>query len=63
VLFGLAAILFWTGGRAISELAHTDRSLAELEGIGLALLFAALGFGAKTIGERVDESDHDVDRR
>jgi hypothetical protein len=52
LLFAMAALAFWVGGRAISEFANTERMLAEMEGIGLAMLFAGLGAILKTVEDR-----------
>jgi hypothetical protein len=54
-LFAIAGLAFWVGGRAISEFAHTERILAELEGLVIAVALGGLGFVAKTAGDRVSE--------
>jgi hypothetical protein len=43
LLFVSAALSFAFGGAVISALTNTRRGLAEMEGIGLAVLCAALG--------------------
>jgi hypothetical protein len=43
----VAGIAFWVGGRAIHEFANTERMLAEMEGIGIAVLFG--GFAAEVV--------------
>ncbi len=55
LLFASAVFAFWAGGWVISGFAQTDRMLAEMEGIGVALALAALGFLAKEVAERIDE--------
>jgi hypothetical protein len=37
LLFVIAGLAFWFGGRAISEFAKTERILAEMEGIALTV--------------------------
>jgi len=60
VLFAVAGGSFFFGGKVISVAAKTDRLIAEMGGIGLALIFGALGLWAKTTGED-DEPDQDAD--
>jgi hypothetical protein len=55
ILFLAAGLCFWVGGRAISEFTKTDRTLAEVEGIGLTVVFAGLGAVTRSFAERVDE--------
>jgi hypothetical protein len=59
VLRGVAWLLFViaAGGRAINEFAGTERMLAEAEGIGLAVVFAALGVVLESAGKRVSERE------
>ena len=45
LLFAVAGLAFWGGGRAISEFTKTERLLAEIEDIGLAFV------GARVYGE------------
>ena len=52
LLFVIASLCFFVGGRAISTFTKTERVLAEMEGIGLAVLCGALGFWAKTGSRR-----------
>jgi len=47
LLFVIAGIALWMGGRSISEFAKTARTLVEMEGIGLAVLFAGLPTSTK----------------
>jgi hypothetical protein len=58
LLFAIAGLTFWWGGQAISEFAKTERMLAEMEGISLAVLFAGLGAIAKAAEDRF-EGDED----
>ena len=55
LLLVVAGLAFLVGGRAISEFAKTDRILAEMEGILLAVVVGALGFAAKTAADNLDE--------
>jgi len=57
LLFIIAALCFFVGGRAISTFTKTERVLAEMEGIGLAVLCGALGFWAKTAADNLDEGN------
>lgn len=50
--FAVAGIAFWFGGRAIHEFANTGRVLAEMEGIGIAVLFGGFGAIAKSFADR-----------
>jgi hypothetical protein len=43
ILFVVAAIAFWAGGRLISAVSKTGRLLAEAEGVGIAVVFVGLG--------------------
>ncbi len=45
LLFAVAGLAFWIGGRAISEIYQVDRILAEMEGMALAVVTGALGSG------------------
>lgn len=54
--FIVAGLLFWVGGRAISEFGKIDRVLGEMLGLGLAVLFVGIGAIAKNAGEP-DEGD------
>jgi hypothetical protein len=56
LLFAVAGLSFWMGGRVIGEFAKTERTLAEIEGIGLALACAGLGAVAKVAGGK-DEAN------
>ncbi len=50
VLFTVAGLLFFWGGRAISEFAKVDRLLAEIEGIALSAALGILGYFAENAG-------------
>ena len=45
-LFVLGGLMFFAGGRAISEFTKTERVLAEMLGIGLAVVFVVFGMEA-----------------
>jgi hypothetical protein len=53
---------FWVGGRAISEFTGTNRGIAELEGLGIAVACLALGALAKSAGEEDDEIEGSMDQ-
>jgi hypothetical protein len=57
VLFAIAGLSFFFGGRAISELGKMDRLLAEMLGFALAAVCVGLGFLAKTVGEPDDDEE------
>jgi hypothetical protein len=57
MLFGIAGLLFFVGGRAISEFTKTDRVLAEMLGIGLAVVFGIFGMAAKNAADNRDDED------
>jgi hypothetical protein len=57
-LSGVAAgLVFWFGGGLIHAFGETDRVLAEVEGIIVALLFLGLAGGARILEDRLDEGD------
>ena len=58
-MFAIAGLTFWMGGRVISEFAKTDRILAEMEGTGVAVLFAGLGAVAKLAEDHLEEDEKD----
>jgi hypothetical protein len=60
VFFAIAGLTFWFGGRAINEFAKTERMLAEMEGIGLAVLLGGLGAIAKGAAERLEENGSSI---
>ncbi len=53
-IFAAGAFLF--GGGLIHALGTTDRVLSEIESIGVALLFGALGGRAKIAEDRLEDS-------
>lgn len=57
LMFGIAGLSFLWGGRALHEFWGVDRTLGELEGIGLAALCGIFGFAAKTAGESDDDQE------
>jgi hypothetical protein len=57
VLFAIAVMLFWAGGRAISEFGRLDRVLAEFVGLGLAAACGVLGMMARNVAEGLEEDD------
>jgi hypothetical protein len=57
LLLAVAGLAFLVGGRAISEFGKTDRIVAEMEGIGLAIVTGGLGLVAKTAAENLDEDE------
>lgn len=57
LLFVVAGFAFLVGGRAISEFWGTDRILAEMAGIGLAVVTGVLGYMAKTAAEDINEGE------
>ncbi len=63
ILFVIAGVLFWVGGRTIyesetrSDFSMRDRALAEFAGIGLAAVVGGLGAIAKAAGAHFEEAD------
>jgi len=55
--FAVAALSFGMGGRFIHEYSQTDRVLAEMEGIGVAVVFAGAGAVAKAAAGRIGEDN------
>jgi hypothetical protein len=58
LLFVIARLFFFVGGRAISTFTKTERLLAEMEGIGLAVVFGALGALTKSAGDNLDDGNN-----
>ena len=54
LLFGVAALAFWVGGRAIHEFAEIDRILAEVLGLFIALATGMIGYVLKTTADDLD---------
>jgi hypothetical protein len=59
LFFAIAGLAFWFGGGVISAVARTDRILAEIEGIALALLCVGLGTIAKVAEDRLEQGEAD----
>jgi hypothetical protein len=60
LMFVIAGLSLWFGGRLITEFAKTDRILGEIAGIGLAVICAgigAIGEAAKDPSEERDEGE------
>jgi hypothetical protein len=57
LFFAIAGLAFWFAGGVISAAFGTDRILAEMEGIALALLCAGLGLIAKVAEDRLEQSE------
>lgn len=53
----IAALLFFLGGRAISEFTKTDRVTAEMLGVGLAFVFGIFGMVAHNAAQYLDDGD------
>jgi hypothetical protein len=57
VLFGIAGLAFWFGGKVIHAFTRADRALAEIEGMAIAVLSAMVGAVLKGAQDRVEEGD------
>ena len=57
VLFVIAGLLFFVGGRAISEFTEADRVSAEMLGIGSAFVFGIFGMVAKSAADNLANED------
>ena len=57
VLFVISGLLFFVGGRVISEFTKTDRVSAEMVGIGSAFVFGIFGMVAKNASDNLDDED------
>lgn len=62
LLFGIAGIAFFFGGRAISEFSKTDRVLGEMAGIFIAIVCGGLGALAKSAGEEDEPVEDSTDQ-
>jgi hypothetical protein len=51
----LAGFAFFFGGRAIAEFTTTKRLLAEVEGMGLAVLLGIIGFVVKRAADNLSD--------
>ncbi len=58
LLFVVAGLALWVGGRAINEFTGTERLLAEVEGIGLAAMCGVLGAFAKAAGKDLADAEN-----
>jgi hypothetical protein len=56
LLFAIAGVSFWVGGKAISEFAKTDRILAEFLGLLIAVATGALGYILKNAADALNSS-------
>ncbi|MGZ7061173.1 MAG: hypothetical protein ACXVJL_16310 [Candidatus Angelobacter sp.] len=61
LLFGIAGIAFFFGGRVIREATKTDLVLSEMEGIFIALVCLGLGALAKSAGEEDEPLEDSAD--
>ena len=57
LLLVIAGFSFFVGGRAISEFAKIERMIAEVEGIGLAVVCGVIAFVAKTAADNLDKGN------
>jgi hypothetical protein len=51
IVFAIAGLAFWVGGRAISEFGKIDRILGEMLGLGIAAAIGALGYILKSTAD------------
>jgi hypothetical protein len=56
LLFIIAGLAFLVGGRAISQFAKTERMLAEMEGMGIAIACGVLGTLVRIAVKRLGET-------
>jgi len=52
ILFAIAGLAFWIGGRAISEFGKIDRILSEMLGLGIAFATRDAGVHLENYGRR-----------
>jgi hypothetical protein len=57
LLFVIAGLAFFVGGRAISTFTKTDRITAEMAGIAVAFVLGPLGAVLKNAGDNIDEGE------
>ena len=57
VLFAMAGLMFWVGGRAIAEFAKTDRILAEMLGLMSAVVVGGIGLAAKSAADDLEPEE------
>ena len=60
VLFAVAGLTFWAGGKLISESAKMDRILAEMLGLMIALALGAVGYVLKNFGDDLGSDEDSV---
>jgi hypothetical protein len=61
VLFAIAGVTFWAGGKVISGSAKIDRILAEMLGLMIAFAIGAVGYVLKNFADDPG-SDQDSDQ-
>lgn len=59
LLFAVAGFAFWFGGGLIHALNNTDRTFAEMEGIGLAVVCGAAGAILRSFAEDIPDSSEE----
>jgi hypothetical protein len=57
MLFVIAGLSFFVGGRVVSEFTKTDRVSAERLGVGSAFAFGIFGMVAKNTSDNPDDED------
>lgn len=57
LLFVIAGLLFFVGGRVISAFTKTDRVMAEMMNIGLAFVLGIFGMVAKNAADNFDDEN------
>lgn len=57
LLFAIAGLAFWVGGRAISEFGHMDRVLAEALGLSITGATGLLGYVLKSSADDLAEDE------
>lgn len=62
LLFGIAGVAFFFGGRFISEFGKTERVFAEMAGVFIAIVCGALGALAKSAGEEDEPIEDSTDQ-
>ena len=62
ILFAIAGLAFWVGGRAISEFGKIDRILAEMLGLWIAFATGALGYILKTTADNLGAEQDTLDQ-
>lgn len=62
VLFVIAGLAFWVGGRAISAFGKMDRVLSEMLGLGIAAATGVLVYILKTTADDLDPEQDSPDQ-